>query len=88
MLDSERQVDLILDDLLQGRKTVEGLIAQKALYEGKSPMLTNLISECAESGAIGEALLTLYMSIGIVLHCMGDALERKEAAAQLQGEVQ
>lgn len=79
MADLDQQVDLIFDDLLQGRKTVEGLVAQRELYEGKSPMLTNAISECAESGAIGEVLATLYMSICIVLSIVGEALEQKEA---------
>jgi len=74
----DEQVDLIFDDLLQGRKTVESLFAQKALYEGKNMMLTNAISEHADSSAIGEALATLYLSICIVLHCIGKSLERKE----------
>lgn len=86
MLDLEQQVDLILDDLLHGRKTVEGLIAQKSLYEGKNTMLTNVISEGTESGAIGEALACLYMGICIVLHIVEKVLDAQGYQWPVEGD--
>jgi hypothetical protein len=68
MLDA--QIDLILDDLAHGRKTIDDLVAQKALYEGGNAMLTSLISEGSEPSPIKDAIAHLYNSICIVLHCL------------------
>ena len=67
MLDA--QIDLILDDLSHGRKTVDDLVAQKALYEGGNAMITSLVHEHSDH-PIGEAFILLYESICIVLHLL------------------
>jgi hypothetical protein len=68
MLDA--QIDLILDDLKQGRKTIDDLVAQKKLYEGGNAWLTSLVSEDSEPSPIADAIAHLYGSICIVLHCL------------------
>jgi hypothetical protein len=82
----EVQVDLILDDLVQGRKTIDDLVAQKALYEGGNALLTSLVHEHGDQ-SIADAFILLYISIGIVLHLLiswfphlfeDDAAERTE----------
>jgi len=66
----DEQVDLILDDLKHGRKTIDDLVAQKALYEGGNAMLTSLVSEDSDPGPIKDAFCILYGSICIVLRML------------------
>lgn len=66
----DEQIDLILDDLRQGRKTIEDLVAQKRLYEGGNAMLTSLISEYSDPSPVADAFVILYTSICIVLHML------------------
>jgi hypothetical protein len=65
----DAQINLILDDLSQGRKTIDDLVAQKALYEGGNVILTCLVHEHSDH-PIGEAFILLYESICIVLHML------------------
>jgi len=66
----DAQMNLILDDLKHYRKTIDDLIAQKALYEGGNAMLTFLVSEDSDPSPIKDAFCILYTSICIVLHCL------------------
>lgn len=65
----DAQIDLILDDLIQGRKTIDGLVAQKKLYEGGNALITSLVHEHSDH-PIGQAFILLYESICIVLHLL------------------
>jgi len=67
MLDA--QIDLILDDLKQGRKTRDDLVAQKKLYEGGNAWLTSLVHEHGDH-PIGEAFILHNPCICIVLHML------------------
>jgi hypothetical protein len=66
MMNKQKQIDLILSDVACGRKTIESLVAQKALYEGKSRILTEAIT-IHRSNPIGNALYVYYISIGEAL---------------------
>ena len=66
----DAQIDLLLDDLKQGRKTIDDLVAQKALYESGNAMLTFLVSEECDPGPIKDAFCILYSSICIVLRML------------------
>ena len=66
----DEQVDLILDDLKHGRKTIDDLVAQRALYEGGNAMLTFLVSEQSEPSPLKDAFCILYCSICIVLRLL------------------
>ena len=68
MLDA--QIDLILDDLKHGRKTIDDLVAQKKLYEGGNALLTSLVSEYSAPGPMKEAFCILYGSICLVLRML------------------
>jgi hypothetical protein len=65
-MDKQQQVEQILADVAQGRKTVESLVAQRKLYEGGNMLLTDAIT-IHRTNPIGAALALLYESIGEVL---------------------
>ena len=67
----DAQIDLILDDLKHGRKTVDDLVAQKKLYEGGNALITSLVHEHSDN-PIGEAFIILYESICIVLYLLSE----------------
>ena len=67
----DAQIDLILEDLSQGRKTIDDLVAQKALYEGGNALITSLVHEHS-SHPIGEAFIVLYESICLVLYLLSE----------------
>ena len=68
MLDA--QIDLILDDLKHGRKTIDDLVAQKALYDGGNAMLTSLVRDATSDQPVAYAFAAIYMSICIVLRML------------------